>query len=101
MSICYYKTMKYKITCKNCKQSDILHIEQDTNILWDKNTYIISGRKRLDMNWGWQCRCGNNDLLTDQEDRVITDKTNPDSQEINDIIRNLEPQEARFVMERV
>lgn len=93
--------MKYKVTCKNCKHSDIIHIEQDTNILWDKNTYIISGRKRLDMQWGWQCLCGANDLLSKQETREITDKTNPDPQEINQIIKNLEPEESRFVMDRV
>jgi hypothetical protein len=93
--------MKYKVTCKNCKQSDVIHIEKDSNILWDKNTYIISGRKRLDMNWGWQCLCGANDLLSKQEAREITDKTNPDPQEINQIIKNLEPEASRFVMDRI
>lgn len=93
--------MKYKITCKNCKQSDIVQIEQDTHIIWGKNTYIISGRKRLDMEWGFQCMCGNNDLLSEQENRVITDKVNPDPQEINQILKNLEPQKAKFVMDRV
>ncbi len=92
---------KYKVTCKKCKQSDIIQIEQDTNIIWGRNTYIISGRKRLDMQWGWQCMCGNNDLLSDQEERVITDKVNPDTQEVNQILKNLEPQNARFVMDRV
>lgn len=92
--------MKYKITCKNCKQSDVVHIENDTQILWGKNTYIISGRKRLDMQWGWQCLCGNNDILSDQEERVITDKVNPDPQEINQILKNLEPQKPKFAMNR-
>lgn len=93
--------MKYKITCKNCKQSDVLEIVEDTNILWQNNTYIISGRRRLDMQWGWQCFCGNNDILTDQEERMITDKENPDPLEINEVIKNLEPQETKFAMDRV
>lgn len=95
--------MKYKVTCKNCKQSDLIDIEKDTLILWEKNknTYLISGRKRLDMQFGWQCLCGNNDLLSDQENRVITDKTSPDPQEINQILKNLEPQKAKFVMDKV
>lgn len=93
--------MKYKVTCKKCKQSDIIQIEQDTQILWGKNTYIISGRKRLDMQWGWQCLCGNNDLLSIQEEREITDKANPDPIEINQIIKNLEPEKSKFVMDRV
>lgn len=93
--------MKYKVTCKNCKQSDVIHIEQDSNILWGKNTYIISGRKRLDMQWGWQCLCSNNDLMTTQELRTITDKTNPDPAEINQILKDLEVEEPKFVMEKV
>lgn len=97
----YNTAMRYKITCKNCKQSDVIQIENDTNIIWQGNTYIISGRKRLDLQFGWQCLCGNNDLLTDQEERVVTDKTNPDPTEINQIIKNLEPQAPKFVMDRV
>lgn len=95
--------MKYKITCKNCKQSDLIEIDKDTVILWNKNknTYIISGRKRLDMQWGWQCLCGANDLLSKQEAREITDKTNPDPQEINQILKNLKPQKPKFAMDRV
>lgn len=95
--------MKYKITCKNCKQSDLIEIDKDTVILWEKNknTYIISGRKRLDMQWGWQCFCGNNDILSNQENRVITDKVDPDPQEINQILKNLEPQKSKFVMDKV
>lgn len=53
------------------------------------------------MTFGWQCMCGNNDLLSDQEQRVITDKANPDPMEIDQILKNLEPQKARFAMDRV
>lgn len=53
------------------------------------------------MQWGWQCLCGANDLLSKQEAREITDKTNPDPQEINQILKNLKPQKAKFVMDRV
>lgn len=45
--------------------------------------------------------CGNNDIMTDQEQRVITDKVNPNPEEINQILKNLEPQKAKFVMARV
>lgn len=93
--------MKYKITCKNCKQSDIIQIDHDSIIVWGKNTYIISGRKRLDMQWGWQCFCGNNDLLSKQEKRVITDKADPDPQEISQILANIEPQKPKFAMEKL
>lgn len=91
----------YKVVCKNCKQSDLIDILEDTKILWDHNTYIVSGRKRLDSQWGWQCLCGNNDILTDQEDRVITDKVNPDPKEIHKVISNLIVQKSKFAMEKV
>lgn len=53
------------------------------------------------MQWGWQCFCGNNDILSNQENRVITDKVDPDPQEINQILKNLEPQKSKFVMDKV
>lgn len=93
--------MKYKVTCRNCKQFDVIQIDHDTIIVWGKNTYIISGRKRLDMQWGFQCICGNNDIMTKQELRTVTDKTNPDPAEINQILKNLKPDKPKFVMDRV
>lgn len=92
--------MKYKITCKNCGQADVIQIENGTVVIWGKNTYIISARKRLDLEWGWQCVCGNNDLLTKQEDRTIKDKVSPDPQDINQVLKHLEPEKSKFVMEK-
>lgn len=79
---------KYKITCGNCKNSDTILIKDD-QIIWGKNEHIISGRKRLDGNWGWQCRCMNSSLLTRQEKDTITDLKSPDPLEIQSVIDNL------------
>lgn len=90
---------KYKITCKNCEHSDVVCITSEGQVIWGKNTYIVSARKRLDGNWGWQCMCGNYSLMTAQED-TITNKQTPDPQEIEDIIKSLivEP-DNKFAME--
>lgn len=92
-------TTKYTVTCKNCKQSDEIGMINDT-LIWEGNKHIISGRKRLDGNWGWQCiACGNNDLLTDQERDDIKDHQSPDPRDIENVIKKLRPQEPRFNMQ--
>lgn len=92
--------MTYKITCHDCQNSDTISINEG-NIIWGKNTFIISGRRRLDNQWGWQCFCGNNDLMTRQEVKYITNKQNPDPQEIKQILNNLKPDKPKFLMEQI
>lgn len=93
--------MKYKVTCDNCRKSDEINIIQDRIIDWVQSTCenIVSGRKRFDNQWGWECLCGNNDLLTKQESRQITNKQTPDPQEVADIVRNLKPDKSLFTMQ--
>lgn len=99
---------QYRVTCKSCRggrQVIILESQGREVIDWLDNNpnpqvvRIISARKRLDGQWGWQCVCGNNDLLTEQENISISDKENPDPSEINSVINNLKVQKPRFNME--
>lgn len=94
---------RYKVTCKNCKNFNIVPIEEKSRtIKWEGCDRIISGRYRLDNQWGWQCLCGNNSLLTKQEDEYITDKTNPDPKEIAEVINNLVVEKKQlFIMEKL
>lgn len=62
---------------------------------------IISGRKRLDDQFGWQCICGQNDLMTEQELEHIENKAAPKPKEIAGIMNNLKPQKSKFIMEAV
>lgn len=78
----------YTITCTNCGKSDHVGIN-DNVLIWGQPKHIISGRKRLDGNWGWQCLCGNNSLLTKQESRTITNLQSPDPKEIEQVIKTL------------
>lgn len=102
--------MKYSVKCLKCKskrQVVIVTSEGRELIDWLENNpdpqvaKIVSGRKRFDNNWGWQCICGNNDILTDQENSYISDKQNPSPTDVAELIKNLEPQKPRFEMERV
>lgn len=94
---------QYKVTCRKCKGSNVLAIDDKSHqIFWKGCDRIISGRYRLDNQWGFQCICGSNSLLTKQENEYITDKVNPDPKEIADVVKNLIPDERKlFVMEKV
>lgn len=103
---------KYKITCLKCKSSrEINIIEQNGRYLIDwietpsnqqaKKAKIISGRRRLDNKWGWSCVCGNDDTLTEQEKRIITNKQEPDPQEIAEVVRSLKPEKPKFKMVKI
>lgn len=93
---------KYVITCKSCKKHDQISIDNNRNILWTNNKYIVSGRYRLDSTWGFQCLCGNNNLLTKQEDKSITNKQSPDPVQVNRIASNpIHDKTNKFIMEKI
>tara|TARA_R110000868_G_scaffold51283_1_gene162833 strand:+ start:1505 stop:1846 length:342 start_codon:yes stop_codon:yes gene_type:complete len=88
----------YQVICQECNGQRKVKIADTTigkRIDWleEKQTEpftIISGRERLDRYLGWQCLCGNNSLMTKQEQDTIADKSNPQPQEINQITQNLQ-----------
>lgn len=88
---------EYKITCLKCKNFNVVPIdEKNRRIMWKGADRIVSGRFRLDNQWGWQCLCGNNSLLTQQEMREIKDKVNPDPIQIEQVIKNLIPDNRKL-----
>lgn len=101
---------KYNIKCINCgaeRTVGIIEGHTGQQIDWLDNNpspevvKIVSGRKRLDDNWGWQCICGNDDILTDQEKEISTDKQNPSPKDLATVIKNLIEQKPKFEMELV
>ena len=99
---------KYLVTCLHCKskrQIGIIQVDGRELIDWLDNdpnpetAKIISGRKRLDNEYGWQCICGNDTILSKQEQEVIHDKANPDPQDILTVTNNLIPEKPTFKME--
>lgn len=93
-------TETYKVICRKCTNSDRVAIESGRDVYWGSPKHIISARKRLDGNWGWQCMCGNNDLMTLQEKRQIKNPQTPDPADIKTVLKNLKVQTPKFVMEK-
>lgn len=88
----------HQVVCTQCKGQRVIQIH-DTPVgkridwLEDKQEEaftIISGRERLDGQWGWECICGHKTIDTPQELRVIADKASPKPQEITEIMKNIE-----------
>lgn len=96
--------MKYQITCKKCKQEAVVEIDDRKHLItqWVKYVPIISGRFRLDMQWGWECLCGNDTRLSKQEAREIKNYVNPDPKDIATVTKNLEiVPDRQFKMEAI
>lgn len=89
----------YRVKCKVCGQHDDIVIDDNHNIYWKPVNYIISGRYRLDMNFGWQCKCGNNDLVTKQEKRDIRNLQAPDPKDISKVLKAIQTDKPKFKME--
>lgn len=92
---------RYTVTCSQCGGTSRVEIDSQDRVYWFDTDKVISARKRLDGQWGWQCSCGNNDIMTDQESRVIQNQANPKPEEIDQIVKNLEIQQPRFRMETI
>lgn len=92
---------KYLVTCKDCGSKDFVAIDRDDRIFWSHNKSIVSGRKRFDNEWGWQCVCGNTSILSDQEATVITNKQSPDPKEVSQVAENPKRDKViKFEMEK-
>ena len=57
---------------------------------------IVSFRHRLDDNYGWQCLCGNNDLMTPQEALGFANPAAPTTKELADIVADLKVFAPKF-----
>lgn len=89
----------YTITCKDCNQSRNIKIDRLDRIDWledGKDYSIVSARKRFDGEWGFECTCGNKDIMTEQEKRMISNHAQPQPEELKTIINNLKIQAPQF-----
>lgn len=57
----------YLVKCKACKKASRLHIVNDTQVIYQDHVPIISARLRGDMQWGFECICGNDSRLAREE----------------------------------
>jgi hypothetical protein len=62
---------RYKVTCLDCGESDILNIDDQNHFVGDSEkkllTNLLSYRWRPDLRWGYLCKCGNDNRLAPQE----------------------------------
>lgn len=94
----------HKVICLKCKAERKIKLTESLSgkvIDWLESPEtqfhpIVSGRERLDGQMGFQCSCGNNDLMTKQEKRVIKNPVSPKSKEIEEVVKNLQPDKPKF-----
>lgn len=61
------KTVRYRVTCKQCKKSSLLNILDEKTVMYIDHVPIIAARLRGDLKWGFECLCGNDSRLAPQE----------------------------------
>lgn len=99
---------RFRITCLDCGNSRLIAILKGAAgndvIDWLDNNpnptvaKIVSGRKRFDDQWGWECICGTNDLWTEQEKKAVSNLQSPEPKEIADVVNNLKVSKPKFEM---
>lgn len=70
---------RYRVTCLSCGESDVLTIDELNNRIdyfgAGMNTNFLSARFRKDREWGFECRCGNDNRLArsegDEMDKLV------------------------------
>jgi len=91
-------TKSYKVVCLKCDGSSRVDIDDMDRVFWIDTNEVISARKRLDSQWGFECLCGNNDIVTRQEAREIKNLQSPAAEDIEAIIQSIKPDKPRFTM---
>lgn len=61
------KSKAYTVTCQRCKDVSRIRIINDTQVVYIDQVPIISARLRGDMNWGFECICGNDSRVAPEE----------------------------------
>lgn len=94
---------KYKVTCLECKGSDILTIDENSHVVTDYEgkfqTPFRSFRWRSDMKWGFHCGCGNDNRLAANEAESMDKLVMGDEQSIKKIAASLlKPDAKQFEM---
>jgi hypothetical protein len=61
----------YRVTCLECEESDVLQIDDLNHVVGETEkkliTNFLSYRWRPDQQWGFMCKCGNDNRLAPQE----------------------------------
>lgn len=98
--------MRYKVTCLECGESDILVIDEVQHQVVDyegkMNTNFQSFRWRPDSQWGYFCVCGNDNRLAPSEANDFDKLVRGDAISIKKIAASLLiPDEKQFNSEQI
>lgn len=93
----------YAVTCLKCKKTSRLAIVNGTHIQYKDHLPIISSRLRGDMQWGFECACGNDSRVALQERKDIPMLVqNGGKEAIEQITESLKKSDkSKFRLERI
>lgn len=94
---------KYKVTCLKCSESDVHTFDDNEHkLIYSEKvmlTPLLGVRWRPDMQWGFRCKCGNNNLLAAREADDMNKLVAGDEVTIANIAASLMiPDEKQFEM---
>lgn len=94
---------KYLVTCEKCGGSDELSITSDNkNVFYKDHTPIISARFRPDLNWGFECTCGQDSRVAPQEKDNLETLVRGGEHAIEAIAKALTPKnELKFRIQKI
>lgn len=94
-------TRRYKVTCLECNESDVLAIDDVNHVVGDTDkkliTNFLSYRWRPDVKWGFLCKCGNDNRLAPMESNDFDKLVDGDPESVKKIAASLLiPDEKQF-----
>ena len=96
------KLDEYKVTCTKCGDSDLLKITADNTVFFTKHVPIIAARFRPDLNWGFECQCGQDSRVAPEEVDQVEILVTGGAHAVDAIKESLKIKDnTKFKMERI
>jgi len=97
-------TKTYRVTCLKCKQTESLLIDESTHQVLDfgrkAETNVLSVRWRGDLQYGFECLCGNDNRLALSEKTDFQKLVQGDQMSVKKIADSLNiPDKKQFSLE--
>lgn len=94
-SILYHQDEK-RIYCQSCKKEIGIVDLSGSKPRYIKESGIMSARQRFDGEWGFECVCGNDSRIAEQEKGIITSSI-PTKEDMNKIFNNIKKKPTKVV----
>lgn len=92
---------KFKVTCIKCKISDEITIDYNGTVFY-KDHLLLSSRYRPDMKWGFECICGNDSRVCEQEKGQLDKLVKGTKDQIKALANSLRiKDEDKFLLEEI